>query len=102
SERPDCPVNRVDWRQICPSPYVRRQGGHVPQICGAGLPLKRPDGTGNDTVSEGVLASACPDGNHNRRTKIGSPCGVAIMPTPPIVLNHRLTLPIDRGLTPDG
>ena len=40
-------------------------------FCGAGLPLKRPDGTGNDTVSDGVLASACPDGNHNHRTKIG-------------------------------
>ncbi len=40
-------------------------------FCGAGLPLKRPDGTGNDTVSEGVLASARADGNHNHRAKMG-------------------------------
>src|SRR3546814_9457795 len=33
-ERPDCPVNRVDWRQACPSQYVRRQGGHDPHIRG--------------------------------------------------------------------
>src|SRR3546814_619763 len=79
-ERPDCPVNRVDWRQACPSQYVRRQGGHDPHIRGTGLPLKRPDDTGNDAVSEGVLASARTDGNHNHGRKIGRRRGVARKP----------------------
>src|SRR3546814_6963562 len=80
-ERPDCPVNRVDWRQACPSQYVRRQGGHDPHIRGAGLPLKRPDGTGNDAVSDGVLASAWTEGNHNHPSKIGWRGGVASKPS---------------------
>lgn len=36
---------------------------------GPGLPLKRPDGTGKDAVSDGVLASARADGNYNRRQR---------------------------------
>lgn len=49
-----------------------------------------------------VLASACPDGNHNHRTKIGSRGRVANMSLVPIVLNPLLTLPVDEGLTGDG
>ncbi len=71
SERPDCPVNRVDWRQVADPRISGAKAAMFRNFCGAGLPLKRPDGTGNDTVSGAVLASARADGNSARTERWG-------------------------------
>jgi hypothetical protein len=53
-------------------------------FCGAGLPLKRPDGTGNDTVSGAVLASARADGNSGRAERWDAGARVQVPRSPNI------------------